>query len=308
MPIALFTDSLHDLALHAMLDWCASHRIDAVELGTGNFSTAPHCDLDAWLASDTLRQEHLGAIAGRGLALCAFNCSGNLLDPDPERSARAQRVFRHTVLLAEKTGVRTVVTMSGCPGEPGTPSRYPNWVTTYWQPEYQPLLAWQWSTVLEPFWREAGAFARDHGVRIAVEPHPGQAVYNTRSLLRLRECAGDAVGANLDPSHLFWQGMDPLRVIAALAGVIYHVHAKDCRLDHGEIALNGALETRTSAPRSWEHCVPGEGHDEAFWRGFAAALRGVSYAGAVSIEYAGNDAGVREGIDRAAQLLRRVSR
>lgn len=307
MKICLFTDGLRDLSFGAMLDWCAAHGIDAVEIGTGNFSESPHCALGGLLASASARDEFRAAIAARGLNLAALNCSGNLLDPDAERRRASQAVFRDTVRLAEKLQVETVVTMSGCPGEPSESGRYPNWVTCTWQPEFQWLIAWQWKEIIEPFWREAAAFAADHGARLALEMHPGQAVYNTRTLVRLREAAGRALGANLDPSHLFWQGIDPLRVIDALGEALVHVHAKDCRLDSDEMALNGGLETRLGEPRAWEHCLPGEGHDESFWRDFAAALARAGYAGALSIEHAGPTAKARAGIEQAAALLKRIA-
>jgi sugar phosphate isomerase/epimerase len=306
MKIGLFTDGLRDMSFESMLDWCAAHGIDAVEIGTGNFSPAPHCVFGTLVESDSARAEFLGAIATRGLHLSALNCSGNLLDPDSERRERTQQIFRDTVRLAEKLRVTTMVTMSGCPGEPGGAGRFPNWVTCTWQPEFQPLLEWQWREAVEPFWRETGQFAADHGINVALEMHPGQAAYNTRTLLRLRESGGEAVGANLDPSHLFWQGIDPVRVIAALGEAVFHVHAKDCWLDAQEMALNGGLETRTAAPRAWEHCIPGEGHDENFWRDFAAALSRAGYGGPLSIEYAGPSADARDGIEKAAALLRRV--
>ena len=305
MKIGLFTDGLRDLPCDAMLDWCAAHGIETVEIGTGNFSDAQHCDLAQLLDSDAARAEFLGAIATRGLRLSALNCSGNLLDPDPERRSKSQQVFRDSVRLAQKLGLDTVVTMSGCPGEPGEPGRYPNWVTCTWQPEFQPLIEWQWQEAVEPFWRETARFAAGHGVRLALEMHPGQAVYNTRTLLRLREACGPAVGTNLDPSHLFWQGMDPLRVIGALGAAVFHVHAKDCWFDLDEMALNGGLETRMTT-RAWEHCIPGQGHDEDFWRHFVAALKRAGYDRSLSIEYAGPVADTRAGINQAAALLRRL--
>ncbi|MBI3362726.1 MAG: sugar phosphate isomerase/epimerase [Chloroflexi bacterium] len=308
MKIGLFTDGLRELPFEAMLDWCAAHGIETIETGTGNFSDAPHCNLARLLESAAAREEFLSAIARRGLRLVALNCSGNLLDPDPLRRSSSQKVFRDTVYLAEKLGLNTVVTMSGCPGEPGEPGRFPNWVTCAWQPEFQPLIEWQWKESVEPFWREAGKVAADRGVLLAIEMHPGQAAHNTRTLLRLRAAGGAAVGANLDPSHLFWQGMDPLRVIGALGEAIFHVHAKDCRFDADEMALNGGLETRAAPPRAWEHCLPGEGHDENFWRDFTAALSRIGYAGTLSLEYAWPPAESRAGIHRAATLLHRVIR
>jgi sugar phosphate isomerase/epimerase len=306
MNIGLFTDGLRDLAFDAMLDWCAAHGIETVEIGTGNFSDAPHCNLARLLESDAARADFLGAIARRGLRLSALNCSGNLLDPDPERRSKSQRVFRDSVRLAQKLGLDTVVTMSGCPGEPGEPGRYPNWVTCTWQPEFQPLIEWQWKEAVEPFWYETALFVAHYGVRLALEMHPGQAVYNPRTLLRLREVSGGNVGTNRAPSHLFWQGMDPLHVIGALGEAIFHVHAKDCWIDPDEMRLNGGLETRVSGTRAWEHCLPGKGHDENFWRELVAALQQVGYAGSLSIEYAGPRAEAPAGIVEAAALLRRA--
>ena len=241
MKIGLFTDSLPTSFTEA-LDWVVEHGIEAVEIGTGNFSPALHCNLDELLHNEEARTAFTAAIEGRGLMLSALNCNGNLLDPHPARGRASQDVFFKTVELAHKLGLDTIVTMSGCPGDPsGTP--YPNWPTHPQQPEYADLDRWQWDEVITPFWEKAGRFAADHGVRIAIELHPGQSVYNTRTMLRLRAIAGPSVGVNLDPSHFFYQGMDPLIVIPALGEkFIFHVHAKDTRLNPSEMALNGGLD------------------------------------------------------------------
>jgi sugar phosphate isomerase/epimerase len=304
--IALYSDSLSELTFEAMLDWCAAHGVEAVELGTGNFSSAPHCSLVHLLESDAACADFQEAISRRGLFLAALNCSGNVLDPDSSRRTVSQQVLRDTVLLAVKLGLKTIVTMSGCPGEKGKDVHFPNWVTTYWQSEFRQLLEWQWADVVEPFWREMGRFAADRGVRVAVEMHPGQAAYNLRTLLRLREAGGMAVGANLDPSHLIWQGMDTLRVARMLGEAVYYVHAKDCRMDANEISLNGVLETHMSTTHAWEHCLPGEGQPETFWRSLVVELENAGYTGPLSIEYAGPQADRYTGIDRTVALLRRV--
>ncbi len=287
MQIGLVTDSLGKLSLPEMLDWCAAGEIDAVELGTGNFSSAPHCDLGALLGSAAERRALLDALAARNLTLSALNCSGNILDGDAGRRARSQQIFFDTLKLANLLGVHTVVAMSGCPGESTAAGQYPNWVTSTWQPEYQALLTWQWEAVIAPFWREAAHAAAAADVRIAIEMHPGQAVYNPYTLQQLVDITGSVVGANLDPSHLFWQGIDPLRVIAVLGASIYHVHAKDCWIDPEQLALNGVIDNRLGPTRTWEHCSPGVGHGEHFWRAFVAALAAQGYRGSLSIEYAG---------------------
>ncbi len=306
MKIGLYSDSVGNRPFAAMLDWLVEEGIEAVEIGTGNFSPAPHCDVHHLLESEAAREAFSSAIEERGLVLSALNCSGNLLDPEPGRRARAQEIFHLTVRLASLLGVDTIVTMSGCPGDPAGGS-YPNWVTCTWQAEYVELLNRQWEEEIGPFWRAAGVFAAEHGVRVAIEMHPGQAVYNTRTLLRLRGIAGDQLGANLDPSHLFYQGMDPLVVIAALGeNFIFHVHAKDTRLDPQEMALNGGLDTRPMGRpgvRAWDYRTVGYGHDAGWWRDFISALRLVGYDGVLSIEHEDRLMGADEGIRKSVAFL-----
>jgi len=309
MKIGLYTDILQDLSLEAALDWIAAQGIEAVEIGTGNFSPARHCNLDALLNDDGARAKFKTTIESRGLTLSALNCNGNLLDPHPERGSKSQETFYKTIELASKLGLDTIVTMSGCPGDlnGGT---YPNWVTCNWQAEFVELHERQWTEVIEPFWKAAGQLAADHGVKVAIEMHPGQAVYNTRTLLRLRDIAGSCLGANLDPSHLFYQGMDPFVVIKALGnGGVFHVHAKDTRLDPQEMALNGGLDTRPmSMPeqRSWVFRTVGYGHGEQWWRDFVSALRLTGYDGILSIEHEDRLMGSREGIIKSVEFLRPI--
>lgn len=307
MKLGLYTDSLSDLPFEDALDWAACRGIEAIELGTGNFSAAPHCDLERLQTDPTARRQFQQVIRNRGLALSAFNCNGNVLDPDPSRRVASQHTFFKTIQVASDLELTTVIAMSGCPGDlqGGT---FPNWVTCAWQPEFVELQERQWTQEIEPFWRSAGAFASEHRVRIAIEMHPGQAVYNTRTLLRLRDIAGPAVGVNLDPSHLFWQGMDPLTVLRALGSqAIFHVHAKDCVTVQEEVALNGVLETRPfdgMRQRSWMFRAVGYGHPEAWWQEFARTLHSTGFDGTVSIEHEDPLIEARAGISKSIEFLR----
>jgi sugar phosphate isomerase/epimerase len=307
VKIGLYTDSLQDLSFEAALDWIAAHGVEAVEIGTGNFSPAPHCQVDSLAGDAGAAARFMGAIRARGLSLSALNCNGNLLDPHPARQQSAQAVFFKTIEAAQRLGLDTVVTMSGCPGDP-TGGEYPNWVTCTWQAEFVELSERQWDEAIAPFWRRAGQFAADHGVKVAIEMHPGQSVYNTRGLQRLRDVAGPSVGANLDPSHLFWQGMDPLVVVRALGpGGVFHVHAKDTRLDAQEMALNGGLDLRPTSEvmsRAWAFRTVGYGHDAGWWRDFISELRRQGYDGALSIEHEDRLMGSREGIIKSVEFLR----
>jgi sugar phosphate isomerase/epimerase len=307
MKIGLFTDSLGDRSFEEALDWAVAEGVETVEIGTGNFSAAPHCNLDELLGSKTAREQFLAAIAERGLTLSALNCNGNLLDPDPQRRDGSQAVFNKTVKVAGRLGIDTVVTMSGCPGDLRG-GGYPNWVTCTWQSEFVELLERQWEEEITPFWQDAAELARENSVRIAIEMHPGQTVYNTRTFLRLRElCGSEVVGANLDPSHFFFQGMDPVVVVKALGqGGIFHVHAKDARINPQEMALNGALDTRSMAKsgiRSWEYVTLGYGHGESFWRDFISSLRVLEYNGTLSIEHEDVLISSEEGIRKSIRFL-----
>lgn len=305
MKLGLFTDSLQQ-PFEEALDWLVQHGFEAVEIGTGNYSPARHCDMEKLLESETARAEFKQAIASRGMILSALNCSGRLLDPNTEQRTQAEDVFFRTITLASKLEIDTVVTLSGGPGEPGG-STYPNWIAHYWPRENVELVRWQWDEVVTPFWTKAGQFAAERGVKIAVEMHPGQSVYNTRTLMKLREIAGENVGANFDPSHLFFQGMDPIRVIRALGeDVIFHVHAKDTRIDPDEMAINGGFDTRGEtnvAERAWAYRTVGFGHDAAWWRDFVSALRAVGYNGVLSVEHEDLMMGTEEGIIKSAQFL-----
>ena len=309
MKIGLVTEGLQELSLVVALDWIAAQGIEAVEISTGNFTPATHCDVHRLLDDDYARQEFSVAIERRGLALSALKCNGNPLDPHPGRREESQDVIFRTVELASKLGVNTVVSLSGCAGDP-TGGTYPNWVTHPWQPEFVELYKWQWDDVVTPFWRRAGRFAADHGVSIAIELHPGQAVYNAHTLLRLREIAGPNLGANLDPGHLFYQGMDPLLLIRTLGeGFIFHVHAKDARLNPYEMALNGGMDMRPMSAvteRSWGYRTVGFGHGELWWREFVSDLRGVGYDGVLSIEHEDSMMSVREGIVKSVEFLRPI--
>jgi len=208
--------------------------------------------------------------------------------------------------VAEKLGVDTVITFSGCPGDhPG--AKKPNWVTCAWPPEYLDVLKYQWEEVLIPYWKKAAEIAAGYGVtKIALEMHPGFCVYNTSSLLRLREAVGPAIGANFDPSHLIWQGMDPSACARALEGAIYHFHAKDTKITHNA-ATNGVLDIRhygDEANRSWLFRTVGYGQSTEMWKDLFSTLRLCGYDGAISIEHEDSLMSPREGLEKAIAFLK----
>lgn len=188
----------------------------------------------------------------------------------------------------------------------------PNWVTCAWPPEYPKVLEWQWNEAAIPYWREAAALAQAHGgKRIAVEMHPGFLVYNPETALKLRAAVGELLGVNLDPSHLFWQGIDIPAAIRAFAsaGALFHLHAKDVFIDKSNAAANGCLDAkpyRRISERSWTFRSVGWGHDAACWKEIISALRTAAYDGALSIEHEDALASVDEWLRQSVDFLRSI--
>ena len=139
--------------------------------------------------------------------------------------------------------------------------------------------------------------------------HPGFCVYNTATLLRLREACGPEIGANLDPSHLFWQGMDIVTVIRELGrvGAIFHFHAKDTWVDPANTAKNGVLDTchyGNELDRAWYFRTVGYGHGDEQWKAIASELRLAGYDYAISIEHEDSLMSNNEGLCKAIDFLK----
>lgn len=304
MKVGVFTALLAGLPLPGVLDQLRAMGIDTVELGTGNFPGNAHCSvtlLDEAHSLNVFRQ----MVADHRATISALSCHGNPLHPDADRAKRDRDISQRTILLAEKLGVKTVVDFSGCPGD-GPGATHPNWVTCPWPDEYLKVLEWQWEAVVAPYWREHAKFAADHGVRIAIEMHPGFVVYSPETLLKLREIAGPAVGANLDPSHLFWQGIDPIAAVRVLGDAIFHVHAKDTQLYPANLIRTGVLDTKPYTEergRGWMFRTVGYGHGAEWWKKFVSALRMYGYDGVLSIEHEDSLLSAEEGLRKAVEFL-----
>jgi sugar phosphate isomerase/epimerase len=304
MRVGVFTPLLSQLPLESVLEKLGKLGIHTVELGTGNYPGDAHCSL-AMLDDASELSEFQRKLSDAGATISALSCHGNALHPDPERAQQAREVSRKTILLAEKLGIRTVVDFSGCPGDaPG--ARAPNWVTCPWPPEYLDVLKWQWDSVVAPYWVEHAKFAADHGVRIAIEMHPGFVVYSPETLLRLRSLAGPAIGCNYDPSHMFWQGIDPIAAIRVLGDAIFHVHAKDTQLYPANLPRTGVLDTKQYTDernRGWIFRTCGYGHGAEWWKEFVSTLRMFGYDDVLSIEHEDSLLSPEEGLSKAAEFL-----
>ena len=309
MKLGLFTVLFPTVELEQLLPQIKKAGVDAVEIGTGNYPGDAHCPLDELLAAPTRCKEYKSLFRSHGVDLSCLSCHGNPLHPDRELRKWFRETQRKTIRLAEKLGVKKIVTFSGCPGD-GKGGTFPNWVTCPWPEDYTELLQWQWENEVLPFWSKEVEFARDHGLKkLAIEMHPGFVVYNPRTLIKLRKAVGPVIGANLDPSHMFWQGIDPIVAVQCLGRAVFHVHAKDTKMNEQNIARHGVLDTQPygrEMERSWTFRTVGWGHGVEFWTDFLSALRLVGYDDVISIEHEDSLMSPAEGFQKAVAFLNQL--
>lgn len=307
MKLCVLANLYGNKTLDEALARLSSLGVEAVELGAGGYPGKAHCNPKELLADESKLAEFRATIDKYNMEIAALATHGNPVHPDKATAEMYDTDFRETVLLAEKLGIDTIITFSGCPGD-HSGAKYPNWVTCPWPEDFLSVLDYQWNEVLIPYWKEAVKFANAHGVtKIALEMHPGFCVYNPETLLKLRAAVGDTIGANFDPSHLVWQGIDPVAAIRTLEGAIYHFHAKDTKIDPYNTAKNGVLDTKhygDEIHRSWVFRACGYGHDYQYWKDMISNLRLVGYDKVMSIEHEDSLMSIDEGLEKAVAFLK----
>jgi sugar phosphate isomerase/epimerase len=306
VELCLYTDSVPHLSLDAALDLTAAVGGTAAEIAAGGQSSAPHMDVFELVGNPAKRNAFSDKLSSRGLRLGAVNCSAWPLHP--AQSDHHVRIMKAAVTLAGQLGVTKIVTMSGCPGD-GPHAQLINWVFYPWPPQAMALLERQWDQAIA-FWQEFARFSADHGIeRIALELHPMHLVYNVPTLLRLREAVGPIIGANVDPSHMFWQQMGPAAIVRALGPAVHHVHLKDVEYRPQQLALAGVLDNRpfnNPAERAWTFRTVGQGHGPEFWQPFLGALAEVGYDDVLSIENEDPIQPAEDGVREAAKFMQGV--
>jgi sugar phosphate isomerase/epimerase len=328
MKLGAYTACLHDRRLPDALDVLESNGLTSVEVNTGGFIPSPHCHVDLLLSSEKARADYLEMFAARGMALTGLNCNGNPLNPLPGVGPKHAEDLRRTIELAGLLGVRNVVTMSGTPGS-DPDARYPSWVVNPWDGVYMDVLDYQWGVAAE-FWKEIDALARANDVRVAIEMHPHNLVFSPVTLRKLVALTGATnVGAEMDPSHLMWQGMDVVASIRDLGPLVFHAAAKDAMITPG-VDIRGVLDTSfervpADAPDkvptgigfwcsawpanpAWRFVAVGVGHDVAYWSEFLTALAEVDPDIAVNIEHEDADYSRVDGLALAAENLRAAAK
>lgn len=309
MKLGVFNPILAGMPFEDAMKYLADSGVQAVEIGCGGFPGKAHCD-PAVLLNDEAELEKFKAVLEKNhLEISALSTHGNAVHPDPAIAKQFHDDFVGAVLLAEKLGVKRIITFSGCPGG-SAEDKTPNWVTCAWPDDFGKILDYQWNEVLIPYWRETSAFAAAHGIeKIAFEMHPGFCVYNPETLMKLRKAVGPLIGANFDPSHLFWQGIDPVAAIRYLGDAIYFFHAKDTKIDPINCPVNGVLDTKNFTDeihRSWIFRSVGYGHDYTVWKDIVSNLRLVGYDDVLSIEHEDSLMTPTEGLQKAISFLKEV--
>ncbi len=324
MKLGAYTACLHDKPLDEALQVLRDMGLDSAEINSGGFLPAPHLPIEQIRESETARSEYLGQFADAGITLTALNCNGNPLHPDPQvRSKHGQDVL-DAIELGALLGVQRVVTMSGLPAsDPG--GRLPAWNVIPWDSAYLDSRDYQWNEVAIPYWKNVQARAADADVKVCIEMHPHNIVYNPATMVRLAESIDAThVGAEMDPSHLMWQQIDPILATRSLGGLVYNAAAKDVRINEA-VKLNGVLDDRfgrvaTDAPgvvglggpytlsrwpknSSWDFVAVGRGHDTAWWADFLRALHAIDPEMAVNIEHEDQELDQLEGLRSAADTL-----
>ncbi|MBB5164087.1 sugar phosphate isomerase/epimerase [Mycobacterium sp. AZCC_0083] len=323
MRLGVYTAVLHDMPLRQALTTIRSLGLTGAEVNAGGFLPSPHLPVAALLDGELDPAAYLAVFEETGVQLTGLNVNGNPLHADPEVGPEDADDLRRAIRVAATLGVRRVVTMSGLPAA-HSGGQWPAWHVNPWDSGYLDSLDYQWDDVAVPFWREIDALARAHDVKVCIEMHPQNLVFNPPTLQRLVEKTGAThVGAEMDPSHLFWQGIDPVAAIDFLGELVFHAAAKDTRINPA-CAVYGVLDdrfTRTPADQpstslggrhtvnrwptesSWDFVAVGRGHDVDFWARFLAALRRVDPDMAVNVEHEDTELGQLEGLQVAATTL-----
>ena len=309
MKLGVMCPVLYDMELEEALKYLSELGVDCMEVGAGGSPGDKFLKPEELLGHPDKIAAYKALFEKYNISISAISCHGNPLHPQKDIAEDYDRQFKNAICVAEALGVDTVVGFSGCPGDCEN-SKYPNWVTCSWPDDYKKILEWQWKEKVIPYWKGIAEFAKSHNInKIAFEMHPGFVVYNPGTLLKLREAVGDIIGANFDPSHLFWQGVDPVAAIKALKGAIYHFHAKDTKIDKQNCAVNGVLDAGNYADissRSWIFRTVGYGHGEEVWNDIISTLKATGYDGAISIEHEDSLMSSKEGLEKAVEFLKMV--
>ena len=311
MKLSAFAVLYKDLPLPEVLDTFKAKGIMFAKIGSGGFIGKNHCNPQKLIQNKAAREKFKDYFLSRGMGISSLSCHGNPVHPQQHLALSYRQDIQDSIDLAALLGVETIVTFSGCPGDCEN-SLYPNWPVSPFPEDFQTVLEWQWEKKLIPFWKEMGKYAEDKGVKVAMEMHGGYSVHSPATAIRMREQTGcKALGANLDPSHMWWQGIDPAQAARYLSSkdCLFYFHAKDAAIDPNYVSYYGVTDMQsfgTAFGRAWQFRTVGFGHELKVWADLFSTMRSVGYDEFVSIEHEDSYMSVEEGLDKAVANLRQV--
>jgi sugar phosphate isomerase/epimerase len=275
MELGFVSAILPDLSLEEVVRFASEAGFAHVELmcwpkgrAERRYAGVTHVDVDGLTAAGAARvQDH---VAAAGVAISGLGYYPNPLAPDVDEARAYVEHIRKVIVAAELLGVGLMNTFIGRDWTRSVDENWPRFVET---------------------WRPLVAFAEDHGVRIGIENCPmlftrdewpgGKNLATSPAIWRrmFEEIESPSLGLNYDPSHMVWQRMDYLKPLLEFAGRIFHIHAKDARVDRDRLDDVGILATPLSyhTPK-----LPGLG--DVDWGRFFSVLSDTGYDGPVCIE------------------------
>ncbi len=292
-PILLFTGQWIDLPLEELTPHVAEWGYQGVDLSCAG----DHFEVQRALGEDDYCSGKLALLNRLGLSAPVVSChrvSQAVCDPIDERHQeilpdyvwgdgdptgvrqRAAEEVTAAARAAQRLGASVLAGFSGSPiwgAVTGYPSPKPQRVADAFRD-----FARQWRPILD--------VCRECGLKYALEVHPGQIAFDLFSA----EAALDALdgrpefGFTFDPSHLHWQGVDPVEFVRRFPDRIFHVHVKDCALSlNGRAGLLCSYLPYGDVRRGWQPRSPGRGGLD--WEAIIRALNEIGYDGALAVEF-----------------------
>lgn len=311
MEISIFSVVYKDLSLNDALDKIKEKGISSVEVGSGGFIGKEHCNPEELLRDKDKIKKFTEEFSMRDMNIASLSCHGNPLHPDKKLAGEYHQDIKASIDLASELGIEKIVTFSGCPGDCEN-SKYPNWPVSPFPEDLQSVFNWQWETKLIPYWKNMGKYAEDKGVKIAMELHGGYSVHSPYTMIKMREeTECKSIGGNLDPSHMWWQGINPAKAVRYLSekDCLFHFHAKDAFIDPEQVSYYGVTDMQSfgvTYGRGWQFRTVGFGHDLKVWADIFSTLRATGYDGEISIEHEDSYMSVEEGLKKAVANLNQV--
>lgn len=310
MKLGAYSVLFQNLSLEETINIYKASGLEAIELGVGGYPGKAHCDPSALLRNPSKMRAFRDLFLEANITISGLSCHGNPLHPNKEIAQSYHNDFMDALALASELDINTVIGFSGCPGDSDN-AKYPNWPVAPWPNEYSDLLKWQWEEKLIPYWQTMSESIKNSGIKIALEMHGGFLVHTPATLLKLRSETGKNIGANLDPSHMWWQGVDPVEAIKILGkqDALFYFHAKDTAFDTNNTNLYGLTDMQSYAnhlTRSWNFRSVGYGHNIKVWADIISALRLVGYDSTISIEHEDGLMSIEEGLSKAITNLKQI--